>query len=189
MLLAVSALAGCTPSGTTQSAEARTEATGTAAEPSKAAVTPSPAKSSQASVFGPPFPKKIEILDLVSSGTPEYTIPNGPHHTFLGEQSGASYRNQKALHTLNALGGQARVSDAKAAVTWLTKQPGSEDWKWTDIDPGPLGGAAACITRDGGTWCYWADADTVGLLTSASISTEGMKESFVTIRNALEKKQ
>ncbi|GAA2882986.1 hypothetical protein GCM10010517_46170 [Streptosporangium fragile] len=174
-------------------AESAADPAGSTADPAGSTTTPEPTRSPRASVFAPPFPKSIGVLNFDYTKPPEkqFVLPSGPHHTFLGEQVTVAYRNDEALLAVTAIGGQARVSDAEAAVDWLTENGRTDgrDREWTEIDPGPLGGAAACVTTDGATWCYWADADTVAQLVTPSLNTEGVRKNFVTIRNALEKEK
>lgn len=175
MTLAAGVLAGCT-----FTVEADQENASSAQNPPKPPGT-----------FATPFPTAIGALDLVSATPAEerFKLPDGPHHKILGTQLTTLYQDTPRLKSFYATGAQAEVTDPKAAVDWLTAQDREREnpqTDWVYVGTGPLRGAASCRNTDDGTYCYWADADTVGFLEIPRSLAGKITESFAMIRSALE---
>ncbi|WP_344854906.1 hypothetical protein [Planomonospora alba] len=124
--------------------------------------------------FAEPFPDRLFTMERVSVGPAggDDVIPDGPHHASAGERLTVTYRSGEgptAGQQVTATGSQARVSDVKGALDWLTAKagkPAGARTDWVPVNPGPSPAAAACqnLAEGEGTRCYWVDADTVGYL-------------------------
>jgi hypothetical protein len=82
------------------------------------------------------------------------------------------------------IGGNLSGSSAGSFIaTFTSRLPGA-----VTTSAGPLGGAAACAPSTGGrpAACLWADNDTFGVLTSASLSVSALADEMRQMRPMIE---
>jgi len=133
------------------------------------------------------------------------------------ENSAAVARNNAALDTATArvfsipsgtIGSAARLSRATSPAAQANPQiilfiggnlTGTSDGGFIDtvtgqsagaerVDPGPLGGSAACLPRgsSGVAECVWADNDTFGVIASQTLSVTDLANELRTARPEIE---
>ena len=80
-------------------------------------------------------------------------------------------------------GNLTRTSDGGFIDTFTSQSAGAER-----IDPGPLGGSAACLPRgsSGVAECVWADNDTFGVIASQTLSVTDLASELRTARPEIE---
>jgi len=80
-------------------------------------------------------------------------------------------------------GNLTRTSDGGFIDTFTSQSAGAER-----IDPGPLGGSAACLPRgsSGVAECVWADNDTFGVIASQTLSVTDLANELRTARPEIE---